>query len=110
MRPFHFAHTARVLQREMLASMCLYSLYAWLLLCIHFGLTTLSASITPKCSYCDLQCAMQYLLTEYLLIFTDHFSSPRRAVGRLCLYVWMMTFSALTLLVLHQEEHPACKN
>ena len=31
-RPFHFVHTARVLQREreMLASTCLYSLYAWL--------------------------------------------------------------------------------
>ena len=30
MRPFHFVHTARVLQREreMLASTCLYSLYA----------------------------------------------------------------------------------
>ena len=30
-RPFHFVHTARVLQRErkMLASTCLYSLYAW---------------------------------------------------------------------------------
>jgi len=29
-RPFHFVHTARVLQheREMLASTCLYSLYA----------------------------------------------------------------------------------
>ena len=31
-RPFHFVHTARVLQREgeMLASTCLYWLYAWL--------------------------------------------------------------------------------
>jgi len=30
-RPFRFVHTARVLQREreMLASTCLYSLYAW---------------------------------------------------------------------------------
>jgi len=33
-RPFHFVHNARALQceREMLASTCLYSLYAWLVL------------------------------------------------------------------------------
>ena len=28
MRPFQFVHTARVLQREVLATTCLYSLYA----------------------------------------------------------------------------------
>jgi len=44
----------------------------------------------------------------FTFLVPAHRGSPgQRAVKRVCVYV--CAFSALTLLVGHQEEHPACK-
>ena len=47
----------------------------------------------------------------FTLLVLAHLGSPgKRAIKRVCVCVCTCAFSALTLLVGRQEDHPACKN
>ena len=47
----------------------------------------------------------------FTFLVLAHLGSPgKRAIKRVCVFVCTYAFSALTLLVGRQEDHPACKN